>query len=69
MTLPGGHPQGEATPLCESEDADTSMSTQSALVELTPLECEDDLLKDNMEGCLTQHLASCVLLGWVDGVL
>ena len=24
-------PQGEVTPLCEGEDADTSMSTQSAL--------------------------------------
>ena len=62
-------PQGEATPLCESEDTDTSMSTQSALAELTPLECEGDLLKDNMEGCLTQHLTSHVLLGWVDGIL
>ena len=36
-------PQGEVTPLCKSEDADTSVSTQSALVELTPLECENDL--------------------------
>ena len=32
-------PRGEVTPLCESEDADTSVSTRSALVELTPLEC------------------------------
>ena len=31
-------PRGEVIPLCQSEDADTSMSTQSALVELTPLE-------------------------------
>ena len=22
-----------------------------------------------MEGCLTQHLASLILLGWVDGIL
>ena len=56
-------PRGEVTPLCESKDADTSMSTQSALVELTPLECEDDLPKDNMERCLTQHLTSHILLG------
>ena len=62
-------PQGEATPLCKSEDADTSMSTQSALAEMTPLECEDDLPKDNMEGCQTQHLTSHVPLGWVDGIL
>ena len=45
------------------------MSTQSALVELTPLECENDLAQDNMEGCLTQQLTSHILLGWVDGVL
>ena len=56
-------------PLCEGEDADTSVSTQSTLVELTPLECENDLPKDLVEKCLTQYLASCVLLGWVDGVL
>ena len=62
-------PQGEVTPLCKGEDADTSMSTWSALVELTPLVCENDLLKDNVDGCLTQHLASHVPLGWVDGIL
>ena len=61
--------QGEATPLCKSKDADTSTSTRSALVELTPLECEDDLPKDNMDGCLTQHITSRILLGWVDGIL
>ena len=60
-------PRGEVTPLCESEDADTSMSTWSSLAELTPLECEDDLPKDNMERCLTQHLTSHVpprMGGW-----
>ena len=56
-------------PLCQSEDAYTSMSTLSALVELTPLEFGDHLLKDNVEGCLTQYLTSHVLLGWVDGIL
>ena len=45
------------------------MSTQSPLAELTPLECENNLLEDNMEGCLTQHLTSSILLGWMDGVL
>ena len=62
-------PQGEVTPLCESEDADASMSTQSALAKLTPLECEKDLPKDHVEGCLTQHLTSRVLLGWMDDIL
>ena len=56
-------------PLCEGEDADTSVSTQSALVELTPLECESNLLKDLLERCLTQHIASRVPLGWVNSVL
>ena len=27
--------------MCESKDTDTSLSTWSALAELTPLECED----------------------------
>ena len=62
-------PRGEAIPLCESEDADTSMSTWSALGELTPLECENDLPKDCLERCLTQCLTSRVPLGWVDGIL
>ena len=62
-------PQGEATSLCKSKDAHISASTQSALLELTPLECEDDLPEDNVEGCLTQHPASLILLGWVDGIL
>ena len=56
-------------PLCEGKDADSSMSTQSALVELTPLECENDMQKDLLERCLTHHLTSCIPLGWVDGVL
>ena len=54
--------QGEATPLCKSKDADTSISTQSALAELIPLECEMDLLKHNVEGCLTQHLT--IMFPW-----
>ena len=56
-------------PLNKNENADVDMSTWSALAELTPLEFEKDLPKDQMERCLTQHLASHVPLGWVDGVL
>ena len=62
-------PQGEVMPLCESEDADSSVSTWSALAELTPLEYENDMPKDLLERCQTHHLTSRVLLGWVDGVL
>ena len=62
-------PRGEVTPLCKGKDADTSMPTWSTLVELTSLECENDLPKDNVEKCLTQHLASRVPLGLVDGIL
>ena len=56
-------------PLNKSENADIDMSTRSALAELTPLEVENDLPRGQMERCLTQHLASHILLGWVDGVL
>ena len=56
-------------PLNKSENADFDMSTQSTLAELTPLEVENDLPKEQMGRCLTQHLAICVPLGWVDGVL
>ena len=56
-------------PLNKNEDANPGVSTQSALVELTPVEYEKDLLKDLMERCQTHHLASHVPLGWVDGVL
>ena len=44
-------------------------TTQSALVELTPLEWKGETSYNNVEGVLTQHLASCVPLGWVDGIL
>ena len=62
-------PQGEVIPLNKNEDANPSVSTQSALVELTPMEFGNDLPKDLLEGCQTHHPASRVPLGWVDGVL
>ena len=62
-------PRGEVMPLNKNENADLNVSTRSALVELTPLEVENDLPKDQMERCLTQHLASHILLEWVDGIL
>ena len=45
------------------------MSTQSTLAELTSLEVENDLPKEQMGRCLTQHLTSRIPLGWVDGIL
>ena len=62
-------PQGEVMPLNKNEDADINVSTRSALAELTPLEYEKDTPNGQMKRCQTQHLASRVLLGWVDGIL
>ena len=56
-------------PLNKNEDTNPGVSTQSALVELTLMEYEKDLPKDQMERCQTHHLTSCVPLGWVDGIL
>ena len=56
-------------PLNKNEDTNPGVSTWSALAELTPLEYEKHLPRDQMERCQTQHLASHVLLGWVDGIL
>ena len=62
-------PRGEVMPLNKSENADINVSTRSTLAELTSLEVEDDLPKEQMERCITQHPASRILLGWVDGIL
>ena len=43
-------PQGKVIPLSKNENADLGVSAQSTLAELTPLECEDHLPKDLMEG-------------------
>ena len=41
--------QGAPTTLCQSEDANVNPTTHSALVELTPLECDIDLLRNTVE--------------------
>ena len=46
-------PQGAPTALCQSEDASIDPTTHSALVELTPLECDNDLLRNTMEDRLS----------------
>ena len=55
--------------LNKNENANIDVSTRSALAELPPLEFEKDSPKDQLERCLTQHLASRIPLGWVDGIL
>ena len=62
-------PHGEVMPLNKSENANLDVSTRFTLTELTPLEVENDSPKEQMGRCLTQHLASRIPLGWVDGVL
>ena len=62
-------PRGEVMPLNKSKNADIDMSTHSTLAELTSLEVEKDLPKEQLGRCLTQHLTSRIPLGWVDGVL
>ena len=58
-----------ATPRGGSESVSYVSATQSALVELTPLECSGQMLESEVEGALTWRPTSRVLLGWVDGVL
>ena len=62
-------PQGAPTALCQSEDASVDLTTHSALVELTPLECDNDLLRNTMEERLSQCSTSLVPFGQVDGIL
>ena len=42
-------PQGAPTALCQSKDASVDPTTHSALAELTPLECDNDLPRNTME--------------------
>ena len=57
------------TPLWESKSVSYVGATQSTLAELTPLEWKSDTSESDVEGVLTLHLTSHVLLGWVDGIL
>ena len=42
-------PQGASITLCQNEYANVDPTTRSALAEFTPLECDIDLLRNNME--------------------
>ena len=58
----------DAIPLGGSKSILEEGATWSALVELTSLEWESEA-QSEVDEALTQSLASCVLLGWVDGIL
>ena len=58
-----------ATPLGGSESVSYVGAAQSALAELTPLECGGEMPESEVEGVLTQCPTSRVPHGWVDGVL
>ena len=61
-------PQGAPTALCQSKDMNINLTTHSALMELTPLECDIDLLRNTVEEQLSQCSTSLVLFGQVDGI-
>ena len=44
-------------------------TTRSALAELTPLEWNSEMPESDVNEALTLCLTSCVLLGWIDGIL
>ena len=58
-----------AMPLGGSKSVSYAGTTQSTLAELTPLEWKGEMSESDVEGVLTRCLASCVSLGWVDGIL
>ena len=61
-------PQGASTALCQNKCANVDLTTRSGLVESTPLECDIDLLRNNVEERLSQCSTSLSPCGQVDGV-
>ena len=61
-------PHGASMSLCQNEYANVDPTTRSALVEFTPLECDIDLLRNNVEERLSQCSTSFSPYGQVDGV-
>ena len=61
-------PQGASMTLCQNEYANIDLTTHSALAEFTPLECDIDLLRNNVEERLSQCLTSFSPCGQVDGM-
>ena len=67
-TTGGSHEEYCHTP-GGSESISYVGTTRSALAELTPLEHGGEMSESEVEGGLTWHPTSCILLGWVDGIL
>ena len=61
-------PQGALTTLCQSKDINVNLTTHCALVELTPLECDIDLLINTVEEQPSRHSTSLAPFGQVDGI-
>ena len=61
-------PQGASTALCQNEYANVNPTTHTALVEFTPLECDIDLLRNNVEEQLSRCSTSFSLCTQVDGI-
>ena len=56
-------------PLGRSNSISEEGTAQSTLVKFTPLEWESEMPESEVDEALTQHLASHVLLGWIDDIL
>ena len=61
-------PQGASMALCQNEYANVNLTTHSALAEFTPLECDIDLLRNNVEERLCRCSTSFSPYGQVDGI-
>ena len=61
-------PRGVSTALCQNEYANADLTTRSALTESTPLECDIDLPRNNMEERQSQCSTSSSPCGQVYGV-
>ena len=59
----------DAMPLGGSESISDEGTAWSALAELTPLEWRSEMPESEVDEVLAQFLTSCVLLGWIDGIL
>ena len=59
---------GVSMALCQNECANVDLTTRSALMESTPLECNIDLPRNNMEERLSWRSTSLSLCGQVDGI-
>ena len=60
--------RGVSTALCQNEYANADLTTHSALTESTPLECDIDLLRNNMEERQSQCSTSLSPCGQVYGI-